>query len=75
MAHLIQANETREKLRLIYARDPEASLLHQVIRRLADPVKPLNEKGRFRPHPMLAWLTVIGLLAVGIFVYFGCNQP
>jgi hypothetical protein len=64
-----------EELRRVYASDPEAGLLQICGRSLADPVKPKNENGQFRPHPLLILLGTFGGLAVSVFVYFTCFQP
>lgn len=67
--------QTLEELRALYAQHPEANLLRNISRRLADPVQPLTKKGRFRPHPLLVWIGVIGSLAAASFLYFSCVQP
>jgi hypothetical protein len=75
MAGTIGVDNTREELRKLYSRDPEKSLLKNAVRCLADPIKPLDEKGRFRPHPLLVWLLAFGLVAGSVFIYFSCTQP
>lgn len=67
--------ETREELRKLYSLDPEASLLRNILRRLANPIKPQDEQGRFRPHPVLVWLLSIGLALGSVFAYFSYSQP
>lgn len=68
-------SDVREDLRQTYAQDPEARLLQIVSRSLADPVKPEAANGRFRPHPLLVLLGVIGAFVVGVFLYFTYFQP
>ena len=71
----IHSPELREELRQMYAQDPEARILPQIRRRLADPMKPTNENGRFRPHPLALLLGTIGAIAAAVFLYFSYFKP
>jgi hypothetical protein len=75
MPHLIQSAEMREQLRRLYARDPEARFVRSLVRRMADPVKPENKKGRLRPHPLVVWLGLISAVGASVFLYFSYLQP
>lgn len=75
MTAAIGADKTREELRSLYSLDQEASLLKNVVRRLADPIQPQDTKGRFRPHILLVWLLSIGLITGSVFAYFSLFQP
>lgn len=75
MRDAIGPEKTREDLRKLHSLDPEARLLRNILRRLADPIKPLDDRGRFRPHPLLVWLLSLALVVVGVFVYFSYNLP
>jgi hypothetical protein len=66
---VIGPEKTREELQELYSQDPERSLLRNISRRLADPIKPQDESGRFRPHPLLVWLLGFGIIAGSVFVY------
>ena len=48
----------------------EDSLLRQVVRKLTDPIKPTNERGKWRPHPLLLLWGGTALLALGVFLYW-----
>jgi hypothetical protein len=65
-----QVERTRERLREVYAQDPEARLLANLLRRVEDPLKPRTENGRFRLNPILLLLAVILALAGGTFLFF-----
>ncbi len=65
-----ETTEMREKLQELFKQDPEARLLIEFRRFLADPVKPQNQDGRFRPHPLLILLGFLGGLAAAGFLYF-----
>ena len=75
MAATVDVDNTREELRKLYVSDPEKSLVRTIVRGLADPVKPQNDKGRFRPHPVMVWLLAATLVAATAFLYFSSSQP
>lgn len=54
-----------------FEQDPDAQILPKLMRWFADPLKPQDEKGRFRPSPVVLMVLVIGLIAVTAFLYFG----
>ena len=69
-----QSGEGDEMLQLVkerFAQDSDAQILSRFTRWLADPLKPVNEAGYFRPSPVLLAVLVVGLIAVGAFLYFG----
>jgi hypothetical protein len=66
----ISAEEVRQALRQIYLSDAESNLQNALLESLSDELKPVDEKGRWRPSPLLL-LTVILLFAlVSVFIYF-----
>ena len=66
----ISAEEVRQALRQIYRSDAESNLQNALLESLSDELKPVDEKGRWKPSPLLV-LTVCLLCAlVGVFVYF-----
>ena len=66
----ISPEEVRQALRTIYRSDAEANLQNALLESLSDELKPVDEKGRWKPSPLLV-LTVCLLCAlVGVFVYF-----
>ena len=67
--------EMCENLRDLFQQDPQARILAELRRFLADPVKPQDQDGRFRPHPLLLLLSVIGGLTAAVFLYFGYTHP
>jgi hypothetical protein len=69
------APRTQQNLRCLFEQDPEAQLLAGIRRRLADPLKPEDEDGRFRPHPLVVLLGAMGAIAAGVFFYFGYLRP
>lgn len=71
----IDLSEMRQRLLEFYAQDPESDWVAKVKQRLADSVRPQNEKGRFRPHSLLVLLGTIALIATGAFLYFSYFQP
>ena len=67
--------QMQQNLRHLFEQDPEARILAGIRRHISDPVKPEDEDGRFRPHPILLLLGVIGALAMAVFLYFSYMQP
>jgi hypothetical protein len=67
--------QMQQDLRYLFEQDPEARLLVGIRRHVTDPVKSQDEDGRFRPHPILLLLGVIGGLAAAVFLYFSYMQP
>ena len=66
----ISAEEVRQALRQIYRSDAESNLQNALLESLSDELKPVDEKGRWKPSPLLV-LTVVLLCALaGVFIYF-----
>ena len=66
----ISAEEVRHALRQIYLSDAESNLQNALRESLSDELKPIDEKGRWKPSPVLV-LTVVLLCALaGVFIYF-----
>jgi hypothetical protein len=71
---LDQRSEHDDMLQLLrerFAQDSDEQILPRLTRWLADPLKPVNEAGYFRPSPLVLVVLVVGLIAVGAFLYFG----
>jgi hypothetical protein len=60
----------RNRLREACSPGAEDSLVRRIVRRLTDPIRPVTERGRWRPHPMLLLWGGTALLAAGIFFYW-----
>jgi len=66
----ISAEEVRQALRQIYRSDAESILQNALLNSLSDELRPADEKGRWKPSPVLV-LTVVLLCALaGVFIYF-----
>ena len=66
----ISAEEVRQALRKIYFADAESNLQNALRESLSDELRPVDEKGRWKPSPLLV-LTVALLCALaGVFIYF-----
>ncbi len=66
----ISAEEVRQALRKIYLADAESNLQNALRESLSDELRPIDEKGRWKPSPLLV-LTVVLLCALaGVFIYF-----
>jgi hypothetical protein len=66
----VSPEEIRVALRSIYLTDPESNLQKTLLRILADDLKPIDEKGRWKPSPLLLLIALVGCALVGVFFYF-----
>jgi hypothetical protein len=66
----ISPDEVRRALRQIYLSDVEANLQSSLLESLSDEHKPINEKGRWKPSPLLLLMIVLLCALLGVFVYF-----
>jgi hypothetical protein len=57
-------------LRQIYRSDAESNLQNALLESLSDELRPVNEKGRWKPSPLLVLTVVLLCALVGIFIYF-----
>ena len=66
----ISAEEVRQALRQIYRSDTESILQSAFLESLSDELRPVDEKGRWKPSPLLVLTVVLLCALVGIFIYF-----
>ena len=66
----ISAEDVRQALRQIYRSDAESNLQNALRESLSDELKPVDEKGRWKPSPLLVLTVVLLCALVGVFVYF-----
>jgi hypothetical protein len=62
--------ETRQALRAVYREDPETNLSKVLLRAFADDLKPLDDKGRWRPNFLLILVGVLIVAWASVFFYF-----
>lgn len=72
--HGTAREEMSERLRNFYDQDPEADVAARIKRLLADPLRPQDEKGRFRPNPLLVLMLTFLVVALGTFFYLSYRQ-
>ena len=66
----VSAEEVRHALKQIYRNDSETNLQNALAQSLADEFKPVNEKGRWKPSPLLVLVFVLLCALAGVFLYF-----
>ena len=66
----ISPDEVRQALRQIYLSDAESNLQNALVASLSDELKPVDEKGRWKPSPLLVLTVVLLCALVSIFIYF-----
>ena len=66
----VSPEEVRQALRNIYRGDSESNLQKALAKSLADGLKPVDEKGRWKPSPLLLLVCVLLCALIGVFIYF-----
>ena len=66
----ISAEEVRQALSQIYLSDAESKLQNALLESLSDELKPVDEKGRWKPSPLLVLTVVLLCTLIGVFIYF-----
>ncbi len=62
--------EVRVALRSLYRSDPESNIQKALLSALADDLKPVDAKGRWKPSPLLILLLALAFGLVAVFIYF-----
>ena len=66
----VSPEEMRSALRSLYREDPETNLQKALLCHLADDLKPVDEKGRWKPSPLLLLIALVAFALLGVFFYF-----
>ena len=66
----VTPEEIRKALLSMYQGDSESNLQQSLLRLLADDLKPIDERGRWKPSPLLILIVVLVCALVGVFLYF-----
>ena len=66
----VTPEEIRRALLTMYRGDTESNLQQALLRLLADDLKPTDERGRWKPSPLLILAAVLVCALVGVFLYF-----
>ena len=66
----ISAEEVQQALRQIYRADAESNLQNALRESLSDELRPVDEKERWKPSPLLVLTVVLLCILVGVFIYF-----
>ena len=66
----ISAEEVRQALKQLYRSDAESNLQNALRESLSDELRPVDEKGRWKPSPLLVLTVVLVCALAGVFIYF-----
>ena len=66
----VTPEEIRRALLTMYRDDTESNMQQALLRLLADDLKPIDERGRWKPSPLLILVAVLVCALVGVFFYF-----
>jgi hypothetical protein len=70
----ISPEEVRQALREIYRSDVESNLQTAFLQSISDELKPIDERGRWKPSPLLVLLFVLLCALAGVFLYFSLGE-
>jgi hypothetical protein len=62
--------EMHAALRVIYREDPETNLQRALATAFADDLRPIDEKKRWKPNPLLILIGSAVLTLIVVFLYF-----
>jgi hypothetical protein len=66
----ITPHEVHQALKQIYRSDAEINLQDSLLESLSDELKPIDEKGHWKPSPLLILTLVLVCALLGVFLYF-----
>jgi hypothetical protein len=66
----ISAEEVRRALKQFYRGDIETNLKSHLLESLADELKPIDEKGHWKPSPLVVLTFLLLCALAGVFFYF-----
>lgn len=66
----ISTDEVRRALKQIYRGDTETNLKSRLLESLADELKPIDEKGRWKLSPLVILTFLLLSALAGVFLYF-----
>lgn len=66
----VTSEEIRKALLAMYRGDTESNPQQALLRLLADDLKPIDEKGRWKPSPLLILVVMLACALIGVFSYF-----
>lgn len=66
----VTPEEIRRALLTMYRDDTESNLQQALLRLLADDLKPIDERGHWKPNPLFILVAVLACALVGVFFYF-----
>ena len=66
----VTPEEIRKALLSMYQGDSESNLQQSLLRLLADDLKPIDERGRWKPSPLLILVAALVCALIGVFFYF-----
>lgn len=66
----LSPEEVRKALRCVYRADPETNLQAAFLRTIADPLRPVDATGRWKPNPVLILIFIISCAFLGVFLFF-----
>ncbi len=73
-AGYITPEEVRLALRKLHSEDTETNQELALRAALADDLKPVDARGRWKPNPLVIMVGVIACALLGVFLYFSLGR-
>jgi hypothetical protein len=70
----VSPGEMRRALSSIYHDDPESNVQRALLQSLADDLEPTDEKGRWKPSPLVILVSVLICALTGVFLCFTLGE-
>ena len=70
----ITPDEVRQALRKLHSEDTETNPELALRAALADDMKPVDARGRWKPSSLVVLVGVIGCALLGVFLYFSLGR-
>lgn len=66
----ISSQQARRALQSLYRNDAESNIEKALLESLSDGIRPVDEKGRWKPSPILLLIVALVFALAGVFLYF-----
>ena len=66
----ISLQQARDALQSLYRNDTESNLEKALLESLSDGIRPVDDKGRWKPSPILLLIAILVFALAGVFLYF-----
>ena len=66
----ITLQQARDALQMLYRNDTESNVEKALLESLSDGIRPVDDKGRWKPSPIFLLIAALVFALAGVFLYF-----